>query len=422
MNRPGTAERTSHLTCDTCGKRFSPGEVELTCPACGPLLGTLTVHYPYADVARRLTREVLASRDDPSHWRYLEILPVPARPPALHPRVGMTPLYELPRLAKRVGLQRLWIKDDGLNPSASFKDRASSIGVARALASGRKVITAASTGNAASSVSLFAACAGLRAVIFVPATAPQAKIAQLLMFGAEVLAVNGTYDQAFDLCLAVAQHTGWYCRNTAVNPYLGEGKKTAALEICEQLAFEPPDAVVVSVGDGCIIGGLWKGFSDFHRLGLIPRLPRMYGIQAEGSAALVGAFERGERTAAPVQARTLADSISVGQPRDHIKALRAVRESGGGMLSVPDSEILAAMRALAREGGVFAEPAGAAGFAGLTPLLERRWLAASDRVAVVVTGNGLKDVPSAIRAVERKVTPIEPDRDAVLEWLKAGGG
>lgn len=410
------AEKISHLTCDSCGRRFEPGQVELTCPDCGPALGTLTVHYRIDRIRSVLTRTVLAQRAELSHWRYQEILPVAGRPAALHPRVGWTPLYALPGLAGREGLGELWIKDDGVNPSASFKDRASSVGVAHALETGREVITAASTGNAASSVSLFAACAGMRAVIFVPQTAPEAKIAQLLIFGAEVLAVRGSYDQAFDLCLETAARRGWYCRNTAVNPYLGEGKKTAALEICEQLGWEAPDAVVVSVGDGCIIGGLWKGFCDFHALGLIDRLPRIYGVQARGAAPLVEAFERGEHTAkARDDAQTCADSICVGHPRDHIKALRAARESGGALVAVEDDDILAAIRRLAREAGVFAEPAGAAGFAGLGVLKAAGKLGPSDRVVTLVTGNGLKDVATARRAVERKPVPVDPDIDAVME-------
>jgi threonine synthase len=407
-------EKVSHLECDTCSRRFAPGEVELTCPDCGPNLGTLTVFYHYDRIREVLTSETLKNRPEPSHWRYLEILPVSARPASLHPRVGWTPLYHLPGL----GLGNLWIKDDGLNPSASFKDRASSVGVARAIEEGRSVVTAASTGNAASSLSLFAACAGMRAVIFVPETAPQAKVAQLLIFGAEVLAVRGTYDQAFDLCLQIALQRGWYCRNTAVNPYLGEGKKTAALEICEQLGFDPPDRVFVSVGDGCIIGGLWKGFCDFKRLGLIDRLPRMYGIQASGSAPLVRAFENGEKTAAPLEgARTCADSICVGQPRDHIKALRAVYESGGAMLAVEDQEILEAMRRLARRAGIFAEPAGAAGFAGLCRLAGRERIGPKERVVVLVTGNGLKDVQTAISAVDRQVVPVDANVRAVKSVL-----
>jgi threonine synthase len=292
------------------------------------------------------------------------------------------------------------------------------VGVARAIEEGRSVITAASTGNAASSVSLFAACADMRAVIFVPQTAPEAKVAQLLIFGAEVLCVRGTYDQAFDLCLQTALERGWYCRNTAVNPYLGEGKKTAALEICEQLGFDPPDRVFVSVGDGCIIGGLWKGFLDFKRLGLIDRLPRLYGIQAAGSAPLVQAFEKGEKTATPLdEAATCADSICVGQPRDHIKALRAVYESKGAMLAVEDEEIRAAMRRLAREAGVFAEPAGATGFAGLCRLALKGEIGEQERVVVLVTGNGLKDVQTAISAVDRQPQPVDANVEAVRSVL-----
>lgn len=412
-------EKVSYLECDTCSRRFAPGEVELTCPDCGPNLGTLTVNYHYERIQKLLTAEALKNRPEQSHWRYLEILPVSARPQELHPRVGWTPLYRLPELGRELGVENLWIKDDGINPSASFKDRASSVGVARAMEEGRPVITAASTGNAASSLSLFAACAGMRAVIFVPRTAPQAKVAQLLIFGAEVLSVRGTYDQAFDLCLQTALERGWYCRNTAVNPYLGEGKKTAALEICEQLGFDPPGRVFVGVGDGCIIGGLWKGFLDFKRLGLIDRLPRLYGVQARGSAPLVAAFERGERTAAPLrEAKTCADSICVGQPRDHIKALRAVRESGGAMLAVEDEEILGAMRRLARRAGVFAEPAGAAGFAGLCRLAGQGRIDPGERVVVLVTGNGLKDVQTAISAVDRKPVPVDANVQAVRSVLE----
>ncbi len=417
----GTARGPRNLTCDTCTRSFAPGEVELTCPDCGPYLGTLTVHYDYERIGQELTREVLENRAEQSLWRYLEILPLAGRPDALHPRVGWTPLYDLPGLASSVGVGRMWIKDDGLNPSASFKDRASSVGVAHAIEGGRDVITAASTGNAASSVSLFAACARMRAVIFVPETAPEAKKAQLLIFGATVLAVRGTYDQAFDLCLETAELKGWYCRNTAVNPYLGEGKKTAAFEICEQLGFEVPDAVVVSVGDGCIIGSLWKGFLDFERLGLIERRPRIYGVQAAGAAPLVHAFERGDRTAVPERACTCADSICVGKPRDHIKALRAVYESGGAMVAVEDEEILAAMRRLAREAGVFAEPAGATGFAGLCRLAAARTIGRNERVVVLVTGNGLKDVATAIQAVDSRAIPVDADMAAVEAWLERQG-
>ncbi|MEE8163111.1 MAG: pyridoxal-phosphate dependent enzyme, partial [Anaerolineae bacterium] len=239
------------------------------------------------------------------------------------------------------------------------------MGVVKALELGRDVMTCASTGNAASSLAGLAASVGLTTYIFVPQTAPQAKVAQLLIFGANVIMVKGTYDQAFDLCLEASKEYGWYSRNTAYNPYLSEGKKTAALEICEQLRWEAPDRIFVSVGDGCIIGGLWKGLKDLCTLGFIGKMPKLMGVQAEGAAPLVRAWREGTEEIEPVVLNTLADSIAVGVPRDRIKALRAVRQTGGEYVAVSDEEILDAMRVLARGAAVFAEPAGAAGFAGL---------------------------------------------------------
>jgi len=214
--------------------------------------------------------------------------------------------------------------------------------------------------------------------------------------------VKGTYDQAFNLCLEASDEFGWYSRNTAYNPYLSEGKKTAALEICEQLSWRAPDRVFVSVGDGCIIGALHKGFKDLLALGFIERLPKLVGVQAEGAAPLVRAWETGKFE--PIVPNTLADSISVGVPRDRVKALRAVRESGGQYVAVSDEEILEAMRQLGRE-AVFAEPAGAAGFAGLVKLADE--IDSQELIVVLVTGNGLKDVESAIKAT-KEPPKIEP--------------
>ncbi len=253
---------------------------------------------------------------------------------------------------------------------------------------------------------------GLRTVIFVPQRAPQAKVAQLLIFGARVIMVKGTYDQAFDLCLEAAREYGWYSRNTAYNPYLSEGKKTAALEICEQLEWHAPDKIFVSVGDGCIIGGLWKGLRDLMALGLIERMPELIGVQAEGAAPLVRAWEEGREDIDPIVPDTLADSIAVGRPRDAVKALRAVRATGGRYVAVTDEEILEAMRILGRKAAIFAEPAGAAGFAGLHNLLRRGEIGPEERIVVLVTGSGLKDVDSAIRAVGQPDL-IEPTMDAL---------
>jgi len=385
------------LKCVLCGAEYEPDEVLYVCPRHGDE-GILDVVYDYDLIGTRLTKEELADNHDYSIWRYAPLLPVEEDSPRPPLQIGWTPLYHVERLGEKLGLPHLYLKDDGRNPTASFKDRASAVGVVKALELGYKTITCASTGNAASSLAGLAASVGLNSVIFVPERAPQAKVAQLLIFGARVIMIRGTYDQAFDLCLEATREYPWYSRNTAYNPYLSEGKKTAALELCEQLDWQAPDRIFVSVGDGCIIGGLWKGLKDLLALGFIDRLPRLVGVQAEGSAPLVRAWEEGSEEIVPLVPDTLADSISVGQPRDRVKALRAVRETGGQYVAVSDEEILEAMRLLGREAAVFAEPAGAAGFAGLAKLVARGEIDPEERIVVLVTGNGLKDVDSAIRA------------------------
>lgn len=388
------------LRCVICGEEYDPADILYVCPKHGDE-GIVDVVYDYELIGRRLTREKLANDHTNTIWRYFDLLPVSDRrfiPPL---QVGCTPLYKAGRLARQLGLSNLWIKDDGRLPTASFKDRASAVGVAKAMELGRDIMTAASTGNAASSLSGLAASVGIKTYIFVPKTAPEAKIAQLLVFGANVIAVDGTYDEAFDLCLQASAEYGWYSRNTAYNPYLSEGKKTAALEICEQLNWEAPDRIFVSVGDGCIIGGLWKGLRDLMALGFIDKMPRLMGVQAEGSAVLVKAWESGTEDIEPIVPDTLADSISVGIPRDRIKALRAVRATDGEYVAVSDEDILDAMRVLARGAAVFGEPAGVTGFAGLQKLIRENRIDLSERIVVLVTGNGLKDVGSAIKATGR---------------------
>ena len=407
------------LRCVLCGAEYGVDEVLYVCPKHGDE-GILDVIYDYELIGRRLTKEKLAANRDYSIWRYKPLLPVEPEGPVPPLQVGWTPLYRARRLEERLGLKHLWIKDDGREPTASFKDRASAVGVVKALELGRQIITCASTGNAASSLAGLAASVGLTTYIFVPQTAPQAKVAQLLIFGANVIMVEGTYDQAFDLCLAASKEYGWYSRNTAYNPYLSEGKKTAALEICEQLGWKAPDRVFVAVGDGCIIGGLWKGFRDLLALGFIERMPKLVGVQAEGAAPLVRAWREGTEEIEPLVPHTLADSIAVGVPRDRAKALRAVRETGGEFVAVDDEEILEAMRLLAREAAVFAEPAGAAGFAGLAKLVRQGRIDPEERIVVLVTGNGLKDVDSAIKATGRPHL-IEPTLEALRRLLERMG-
>lgn len=413
------------LKCTICGAAYTVDQVDYVCPRHGHD-GTLDVLYDYEQIARRMTRQRLDDDAARSIWRYLPLLPVdpgaaralcyPVSPLSV---VGWTPLYPAPDLAERLGVKHLWIKDDGRQPTASLKDRASAIAVVKARELDYAVVTTASTGNAAAALAGMCAAVDQANVIFVPRTAPEAKIAQLLAYGSTVMLVDGTYDQAFDLCLAAAEAFGWYNRNTGYNPYMTEGKKTVAYEICEQLDWRAPDVIVVPVGDGCIIGGVHKGLRDLLTLGWIERMPRIVGVQAAGSSPLVDAWERGiqgwEMT--PVDAHSVADSIVAGLPRDRNKALRAARETDGAYLRVSDEEILTAIPALAREVGVFAEPAAAAAYAGLLKGIERGVIGRDERVVVLSTGSGLKDIASVMRAVGERPPVVEPTLAAVERTL-----
>ncbi|UCG23349.1 MAG: threonine synthase [Chloroflexota bacterium] len=411
-----------HLKCLICGEEYAPNEVEYVCPNHGND-GILDVRYDYEFIGRHFSRGTLAQSRDYSIWRYKPLLPV--RPDVAVPplRVGWTPLYSAPRLAADVGLDQLWIKDDGRQPTASYKDRASAVAVVKARERGAEIVTTASTGNAAAALSGLCASVGQKNVIFVPELAPQAKIAQLLVFGSTVLLVKGTYDDAFELCLAAAAEYGWYNRNTAYNPYMTEGKKTASFEIGEQLDWSAPDVIVVSVGDGNIIGGLHKGLKDLLALGWIDHMPRLIGVQAEGSNYMYQAWKSGEDvlTKPPIQADTLADSISAGLPRDRIKALAAVTETSGAYVSVSDEEILAAIPTMARGSGVFGEPAGAAAYAGLVKAKDEGLVSAGERIVVLNTGNGLKDVAGAMKSVELAGTAayrVAPDIDDLRRVMR----
>jgi threonine synthase len=404
-----------HLKCLICGEEYAPDEIDYVCPHHGNE-GIVDVRYDYERISRRISPGSLAGNDEWTIWRYKPLLPVEPDADVPPLAVGWTPMYEAPRLAASLGLKQLWVKDDGRQPTASFKDRASAIAVVKAREKGARIITTASTGNAAAALSGLCASVQQPNVIFVPVSAPPAKIAQLLVFGSDVLLVNGTYDDAFELCLQAAAEYGWYNRNTAYNPYMSEGKKTASFEICELLVWQAPDVIFVSVGDGCIVGGLHKGLKDLLALGWIDRMPRIVGVQAEGSSYLYQAWAEGEDvlTKAPIAAQTVADSISAGLPRDRLKAMAAVTETGGAFVSVTDAEILAAIPALARGSGVFGEPAGAAAYAGLVKAVELGLVSGSDRVVVLNTGNGLKDVASAMTSVEilgTKARLVEPDLD-----------
>jgi threonine synthase len=409
------------LRCVHCGRTYNTDEAEYFCASCGYHDGILDVLYNYDAMRKELNPAALSANSDWSMWRYLPLLPAADRKLIPHLQVGWTPLYDAPRVASELGVARCWVKDEGRNPTASFKDRANAMGVVKALEKKASRITCASTGNAASSLAGFAAAAGIPATIFVPARAPEAKVAQLLIYGAQVFSVQGTYDEAWELCMEAAAEFGWYNRNCAINPYLIEGKKTVSLELAEQFrTLTPgsfPDWVVVSVGDGCTIGGVWKGLREMHILGFIPRLPRILGVQADGCKPFLTAWKEGG-SLIPCGANTLADSIAVGHPRNFSKGMSAVMESGGAFVSVSDEEILQAIPMLARKAGVFGEPAGVAGAAGVRRAVELGIINHSETVAIVMTGNGLKDIQSAIRAAGRTIA-VQPNMEEVRNAVRA---
>ena len=404
-----------HAKCVKCGKLYE-ATPNLTNCSCG---GILDIVYDYDYIKANLTKKKLAARRDNSMWRYRELLPVEEDTPNTPLRVGWSPLYEADRLAKQLGIKKLYVKDDGINPTASLKDRASAMAVAKAREAGAEVIACSSTGNAASSLAGNAAAAGLKTYIFVPSRAPKGKVAQLMTFGATVISVQGSYEDTFELSKAAIDRWGWYNRNAAINPYLSEGKKTVALEIMEQLDWQVPDYIAISVGDGCTIAGLWKGLKDLHAIGFIDRLPRLISAQAEGCCPLNRAIETGEPWH-PMEENTLADSIAVGVPRNADKALMAIRESNGVTVNVSDEEIMAAQKLLGRTCGVFGEPAGVTGAAGLKKLCEEGRIEPDATVVSVVTGNGLKDVANAIKSCGEPIS-IPSDMDLLLKAFAENG-
>ncbi|MFZ2614792.1 MAG: threonine synthase [Anaerolineae bacterium] len=457
--------------CTLCGATYAPHEIEYVCPQHGDA-GIVDAVYDYAGIAAAASPRTLAASRDTSMWRYRALLPVAGDAPVPPLHVGGTPLYHAAALGAQLGLPNLVVKDDGRNPTASFKDRASALVLLKAQEQRAAIVTTASTGNAGAALAGLAASIGQPTVIFAPKTAPPAKVAQLLTYGATVLLVDGNYDAAFELCLAASKEFGWYCRNTGYNPYTVEGKKTAAYEICEQLRWQAPDAIFVSVGDGNIITGLHRGLQDLLALGWIDKLPRLMAVQASGSSAIYNAWASGADTITPVQATTVADSIAADLPRDGLRGLRAIRETGGKAIQVTDDEILAAIPLLARLTGVFAEPAGAAALAGLLAEIGERGLGSGERrseigerrsgigdrgseigdrrsgigdwrseigerraeigergagiapeatVVLMITGNGLKDISSAMKA-SGQATIIEPTLAAVKKAIGTSQG
>lgn len=408
--------------CIACAAKQAADFSGFRCPGCG---ANLDIEYDYTAVSRELADGFPEGRRD--LFRYRALLPVAEPQPAFPLRIGGTPLYRAERLGRLAGIERLYLKDDSANPSASLKDRAGAVALCRALEAGATTVAAASTGNAGSSMACLAAALGLEAVVFVPENAPRAKLVQLLSYGARVFAVQGNYDDAYDLCLDACTEFGWFNRSTGYNPFTREGKKTVAFEVWEDLECEVPDRVVVPTGDGNIISGVWKGWSDLKRAGLADRLPKIDCAQSEASDAVCRTVHRlrnsdGTQTdwsqmhLDEVRAATLADSIAVDRPRDGVAAVRAVLESGGEAVTVSDDAIFSAAAEMARYSGVFPEPAAATPWAALKQMAGDGRVQAHERVVCLVTGSGLKDVAGAAKSVAGPI-PVKPSLEAVRQAL-----
>jgi threonine synthase len=397
--------------CTDCGRTYSRDEVRYLCPECGkgykpgiPLLGVLEAVFDYEAIHGAFDR----AKPD---WNLFCAVEQEFHPPL---PVGNTPLSRMQRLEGDLNLKNLWVKNDGLNPSGSLKDRASFLVVAEARRLGMDLIVAASTGNAASALAAVCASTGTKALIFVPERAPKAKLVQMVLYGAQVVPIKGTYDDAFALSLEYTAQRGGLNRNTAYHPLTIEGKKTAGLEIWAQLGYQVPEAILISVGDGVILGGVHKAFVDLQRAGLIDRLPRLIGVQAETSDAIHRYVETGHYSDSP-NPTTRADSISVTCPSNAHGARRAILESQGLTLTVTDDEILSAQALMAGQAGIFTEPAGAAALAGLVKLQAGPTrLTGSGPVVILATGHGLKDVEAPLSRIS--IPPaVAPNLDALTQ-------
>ncbi len=406
--------------CLKCLKEFSLKQAEYQCPLCG---GNLEVVYDYTKISAYVDKIKNSPRRD--IYKYLPLLPFSDTKLAPPLPVGGTPLVKSEKFSE-IFKAEFFFKDDTRNPSASFKDRAGAVALTMAREFGKSKISCASTGNAGSSLSCLSASVEMPCVIFVPEKAPVAKIAQLLLFGAKVFAVRGSYDDAFDLCQKVSDELNIFNRSTGLNPWTREGKKTVSFEIADQMSWKVPDYVFVPVGDGNIISGVWKGFRELFYTGLTEKIPRIVAVQSRLSNAVYRTIEKygekvspGEIEVEKVSATTIADSISVDLPRDGLAAVRAVNETGGFAVQVSDEEILSAIKEISSNTGIFPEPAGATAFAGVKKACEEFRIPSGSTVVALVTGSGLKDIQSALRVAGEPVS-VSKDPSEAIEILKKG--
>jgi threonine synthase len=396
----------THQECINCGTKYTLNEIIYFCKKCGDIL---EVKYDFKELSKKLEKSNW--RNVPlSVWRYRDFLPIEDVSKIISLNEGGTGLHSCHKLGKQVGLIQLYVKNEGENPTGSFKDRGMTVGVSKANELGAKNVICASTGNTSASLAAYAAKAGMRCTVLIPSgKIAYGKLSQAMIYGAKVLQVQGNFDQSLDFVFKIAEkHPSIYLLNS-INPFRVEGQKSLGFEICDQLEGEAPDRVVVPVGNAGNISAIWKGFSEYHKLGLIKKLPKMTGIQAEGSAPIAQMIKTGSNEMVPVKTpETLATAIRIGAPVSWKKAVNAIRNSGGTAETVTDEEILAAQKLLAREEGIFVEPASASSIAGLIKLINSGVIDKDERVVCVTTGHGLKDPDTAVKMSEK---PIEVEAE-----------
>jgi len=395
-----------HQACIACGEKYDADEILYSCKRCGDLL---EVKYDYDAIEAKLEKSDWQTLPL-SVWRYKDFMPIRDPSKIVSLNEGGTGLHSCHRLGNLLGVKHLYVKNEGENPTGSFKDRGMTVGITKAVELNMKTVICASTGNTSASLAAYSARAGLQCIVLIPSgKIAYGKLAQAMVYGAKVVQIRGDFDQALKMVLELSEkHREVYLLNS-INPYRLEGQKSLAYEICDQLNRETPDKVVLPVGNAGNISAIWKGFTEFHKLGLIETLPKMTGIQAEGAAPIAGAIKNGSDEIVPItKPETIATAIRIGAPVSWKKALRAIRESKGTAETVTDKEILEAQKMLARSEGLFVEPASASSIAGLKKLFESGKIDKDEVIVCVATGHGLKDPDMAIKISEK---PFEVDAE-----------
>jgi threonine synthase len=399
------------LKCKECGRTFEPGAIS----ACEFCFGPLDVDYNYGRIAKLVTKKRIR-KGPASIWRYSEFLPLDGTH-IVDLAPGFTPLQPAERLGVELGLRNLFIKNETVNPTFSCKDRMVAVATSRALELGYEVVACASTGNLAHSLAAHAARAGLKSFIFVPHDAEQVKLTATAVYDPVLVAVRGTTARINALCNEIMNRVPWAFVNINLRPYYSEGAKTIAYEIAEQLDWQAPDHVIVPVASGLMLTKIHKGFNELVLTELLrDQRVAMHGVQAQGCAPVVNAFNKGSELIQPVTPATIAKSLSIGNPADGLYALKIIRETGGTAVAISDNDIIQGIKLLARTEGIFAEPAGGAAVAALEQLARSRVIKPADRAVVVISGLGMK-TPEVIQDRLRSPRPIEPSLEHLEEFL-----